>query len=154
MTAEIWYLLFDDKKDLLGTPLPAEATHIGGLKIAIKEAAFSYLANVQAHDLVVWRCKEPLLSTQLRKVLQQGLSKIDFLDEEQVIELASGVKAASLGLGEDEVLLVQVPGVISNFPSSRSGLHSLDLSSKKQHLKEKNLLNEFHQGENSSVLTA
>ena len=63
--------------------------------------------NVKAVDLVDWQCKEPtLLPTQPKKVLQQCLSEIDFLDEEQVVELVSGSKVASLGLGEDEVLLV------------------------------------------------
>jgi len=154
MTREIWYLLFNNGKELLGTAAKVKVNDIYDLKIAIKEEASRYVANVQALDLVVWRCKEPLLSTQDEDELQENLLKFDFRNRGQVVKLASGVKVASLGLGEDEVLLVQVPGVISNFPSSRSGLHSLDLSSKKQHLKEKNLLNEFHQGENSSVLTA
>jgi len=154
MTAEIWYLLFNDKKALLGSPFLAEATHIGGLKKAVKEARSTKLQDIDAADLIIWRYKEPLLSTQDEDELQEHLSRIDFRNKEQVIKLASGVKVASLGLGEDEVLLVQVPDAISKFPSSRSGLHSLDLSSKKQHLKEKNLLNEFHQGKNLSVLTA
>jgi len=113
MTTEIWYLLFNDKKELLRASLSAKPVHIDGLKMAIEERC-SHLENVKAVDLVVWRCKEPtFLSTQPRKVLQQCLSKIDFLDEEQVVELMGGAKVASLGLGEGEVLLVQVPGVFS-----------------------------------------
>jgi len=34
--------------------------------------------------------------------------KLTFFDKEQVVELASGVKVASLGLGEDELVLVQL----------------------------------------------
>ena len=110
----VWYLLFNDNKELLSTPLKEKVEDIADLKIAIKEVAFLYLANVQAFELVVWRCKEPLLSTQSRIVLQKGLSQIDLFKEEQAVELASGAKVASLQLGEDEVLLVQVPGAISH----------------------------------------
>ena len=86
MMTEVWCLLFNN-----------ENSHPEN----------SHPENVKAVDLVVWRCKEPtLLSTQPKKVLQQCLSEIDFLDEEQVVELVSGSKVASLGLGEDEVLLV------------------------------------------------
>jgi len=157
VNSEVWYLLFNNEKKLLGTPLAAKAPHIGGLKVAIKEAAFLYLANIQAVDLVVWRCKEPtFLSTQDDDELQKDLLKIDFGNKEQVVKLASGAKVASLGLGEDEVLLVQVPGAISNssfFPCSQ--LHPLDLHSEKQHIKgQKTPMNSFIQGENSSVLTA
>jgi len=71
--------------------------------------------NIKAHRLVIWWCKEPtFLSTQPRKMLQQCLSEIDFLSKEQVFKLASGAEIADLELGEDEVLLVQVPGVFSH----------------------------------------
>ena len=156
MSTEIWCLLFNDKKELLRGPLSAKASHIDGLTMAIEERC-SHLDYVKALDLVVWRCKEPtFLSTQSRKVLQQCLSEIDFLDEDQVVELAGGAKVASLGLGEDEVLLVQVPGAILNSSFfSCSQYHPLDLHSKKQPIEEQNApLNPFIQGENSSVLTA
>jgi len=55
-----------------------------------------------------------MLSTQLTKELQKNLSEIDFGNKEQVVKLASRAKVASLGLGEDEVLLIQVPDAISN----------------------------------------
>jgi len=114
MTTEVWYLLFTNEKELLGTPFPEKAPHIGGLKVAIKEVAFSYLEDVRAFDLVIWRCKKPLLSTQRRHELQKHVSKIDFGDREQVIRLTNGARIADLELGEDEVLLVQVPSAISN----------------------------------------
>jgi len=41
MPTEIWYLLFNNEKKLLGTPIVTQAPHIGGLKVAIKEAALS-----------------------------------------------------------------------------------------------------------------
>ena len=157
MSTEIWYLLFNDEKELLGAPYKAQVRDIADLKKAIKEVAFSYLANVQASDLVVWRCKEPtLLSTQDDDELQDHLLKIDFHNKKQVVKLAGGAKVASLGLGEDEVLLVQVPGAILNSSFfSCSQLHPLDLHSKNQPIKEqKTPLNSFIQGENSSVLTA
>jgi len=88
MTAVIWSLLFDNKKE--SEP------------------------NVKARRLVVWRCKEPtLLSTQDDDELQDYLLKIDFHNKEQVVKLASGAKVASLELGKKEVLLVQVLGAIS-----------------------------------------
>jgi len=65
--------------------------------------------------LVAWRCRKPLLSTQYDDELQGHLSKIDFGDREQVFRLTNGAKTADLELGEDEVLLVQVLGVISKF---------------------------------------
>ena len=155
MTTEIWYLLFNDEKELLSTPLVAQVPHIGGLKRATEEQ-FSEL-NVKAHHLVVWRCKEPtFLSTEDEDKLHEYLLEINFSNREQVVKLNSGAKVASLGLGEDEVLLVQVPGAILNSSFfSCSQYHPLDLHSKKQPIEEQNApLNPFIQGENSSVLTA
>ena len=157
MSTEIWYLLFNDEKELLGAPYKAEVRDIADLKKAIKEVAFSYLANVQASDLVVWRCKEPtLLSTQDDDELQDYLLEIDFHNKKQVVKLASGADLADLELGSKEVLLVEVPGAILNSSFfSCSQLHPLDLHSKNQPIKEqKTPLNSFIQGENSSVLTA
>ena len=157
MSTEIWYLLFNDEKELLGAPYKAEVRDIADLKKAIKEVAFSYLANVQASDLVVWRCKEPtLLSTQDDDELQDYLLEIDFHNKKQVVKLASGADLVDLELGSKEVLLVQVPGAILNSSFfSCSQLHPLDLHSKNQPIKEqKTPLNSFIQSENSSVLTA
>ena len=114
MTAEIWYLLFNEEKEILGAPDRVEVRDIAGLKKAVKEAWSTKLQDIDAGDLIIWQCKEPLLSTQLRKELQQCLFEIEFLDAEQVVELASGVDLADLELGSKEVLLVQVPGAISN----------------------------------------
>jgi len=95
MTTEVWCLLFNNEN--------------------------YHLENVEAVDLVVWRCKEPmLLSTQDDDELQDYLLEIDFHNKKQVVKLASRAKVASLELGK--VLLVQVPGVISNssfFPCSQ-----------------------------------
>ena len=119
--------------------------------------AFSYLANVQALDLVVWRCKKPLLSTQDEDELQEQLLKIDFRNKEQVVKLSSGSEIADLDLGEDEVLLVQVPGVISNssfFPYSQSySLAATNLGSKKRKLEEESPSTNFIEGENWNFLT-
>jgi len=74
-----------------------------------------------------------LLSTQDNDELQDYLLEIDFHNKKQVIKLVSRAEVASLKLGK--VLLVQVPGVISNssfFPCSQ--LHSpavTNLGSKK-----------------------
>ena len=156
MSTEIWYLLFNDEKELLVTPLVAQVPHIGGLKIAIEERC-SHLEYVKALDLVVWRCKEPtFLSTEDEDKLHEYLLEINFSNREQVVKLNSGVEIADLELGKKEVLLVQVPGAISNSSFfSCSQYHPLDLHSKKQPIEEQNApLNPFIQGENSSVLTA
>jgi len=93
MSTEVWCLLFNNEKKLLGAPYKVEVRDISDLTRAIKEVAFSYLANVQAVDLVVWQCKEPrFLSTQPKKLLQWCLSEIDFLNEEKVVELVSGAE--------------------------------------------------------------
>ena len=121
MSTEIWYLLFNDEKELLGAPYKAEVRDIADLKKAIKEVAFSYLANVQASDLVVWRCKEPtLLSTQDDDELQDYLLEIDFHNKKQVVKLASGADLADLELGSKEVLLVQVPSTQDQLPLLRT----------------------------------
>jgi len=95
MTTEVWCLLFNNEN--------------------------YHLENVEAVDLVIWQCKEPmLLSTQDDDELQDYLLEIDFHNKKQVVKLASRAKVASLELGK--VLLVQVPGVISNssfFPCSQ-----------------------------------
>ena len=132
MTAVIWSLLFDNKKE--SEP------------------------NVKARRLVVWRCKEPtLLSTQDDDELQDYLLKIDFHNKEQVVKLSSRAKVVSLELGKREVLLVQVIGVISNSSFfSCSQLHSLaatNLRSKKQKLEKESPLTNFIKGENWNFLT-
>jgi len=55
-----------------------------------------------------------LLSTQDDDELQKHVPKIDFGNREQVVKLGSRAKVASLGLGEDEVLIIRVPGAILN----------------------------------------
>ena len=97
MSTEIWYLLFNNEKELLSTSLVAQVPHIGGLKRATEEQ-FSEL-NVKAHHLVVWRCKEPtFLSTEDEDKLHEYLLEINFSNREQVVKLNSGAKVASLGL--------------------------------------------------------
>ena len=58
-------------------------------------------------------------STQGDDELQDYLLEIDFHNKKQVIKLASGAKIADLELGQKEVLLVEVLGVISNFICSQ-----------------------------------
>jgi len=117
MTTEVWYLIFNDKKKLLFSPSKVKVNDIYDLKKAIKEEAFLYLNTVQAPYLIAWRSNEPLLSTQEDDELQEHLLKIDFLNREQVVKLASGVDLADLQLGKKEILLVQVPGAININPS-------------------------------------
>ena len=97
MSTEIWYLLFNDEKELLCAPYKAEVRDIADLKRAIEEQ-FSEL-NIKAHHLVVWRCKEPtFLSTEDEDKLHEYLLEINFSNREQVVKLNSGAKVASLGL--------------------------------------------------------
>jgi len=114
MMTETWYLLFNNKKELMGAPLPEEAQHIGGLMIAIKKECSKGLGNVNAHHLVIWRCRQlTLLATDSEETLQKSVSEINFLDKEQVIKLPSIADLADLELGKMEILLVQVPGTSS-----------------------------------------
>ena len=134
--AVIWSLLFDDKQELLGVPSKAEARDIDNVKI-VTEGQYSKLVNVKAHHLVVRRCKKPLLSPQDDSELQKHHLKINSGNKEQVVKLANGAEIADLELGEDEVLLVQVPGAIWNSSFfSCSQACPLDLCSKKQKLEE------------------
>ena len=98
-----------------------------------------------------------LLSTQDDDELQDYLLKIDFHNKEQVVKLASGAEVASLELGKREVLLVQVPGVISNssfFPCSQlRSPAATNLRSKKRKLEEESPLTNFVKGENQNYLT-
>jgi len=115
MTTEIWYLLINTEKKLLGGPSTAgaEARDIADLKHGIKQAQSSELRDVDAADLTVWQCKYPtLLSTLAKDELQEHLLNIYFSDREQVVELANGTHLADLELGKQEVLLVRVPGAI------------------------------------------
>ena len=63
---------------------------------------------------------------------QEHLLKIDFLNKEQVVKLASGTDLADLQLGKKEILLVQIPGAIniSLYLSSYSQVHFLDQEAK------------------------
>ena len=119
MTTEVWYVLFDDKKKLLFSPskIKVKVNDIYDLRKAIKEEAFLYLITVQAPHLIAWRCNKPLLSTQEDDELQEHVSKIDFLNREQVTKLAGGADLEDLQLGKKEILLVQVPGAININPS-------------------------------------
>ena len=119
MTTEVWYVLFDDKKKLLFSPskIKVKVSDIYDLRKAIKEEAFLYLITVQAPHLIAWRCNKPLLSTQEDDELQEHVSKIDFLNKEQVTKLAGGADLEDLQLGKKEILLVQVPGAININPS-------------------------------------
>jgi len=80
------------------------------------------------------------LSTQDDDELRKHVSKINFGNREQVFKLASGAKVASLGLGEDEALLIQVPGAILNSSffscSQLRPLAATDLGTKKRKLEE------------------
>ena len=109
---ESWCLLFNDKKELISAPSIAKAIHIYGLKEAIKQAQSTKLQDIDAADLRVWQCKQPtLLATEEEDKLQEHLLKIDFDNRDQIVKFTSGTKLARLALGEDEVLLVQVPGL-------------------------------------------
>ena len=114
------------------------------LKKAIKEEAFSHLNTVQAPGLIAWWCNEPLLSTQEDDELQEHLLKIDFLNKEQVVKLASRTDLADL---------VQIPGAINIllYLSSHSQVHFLDLHSKKRKFEEEETYSS--KGENCIFLT-
>ena len=116
------------------------------LKKAIKEEAFSHLNTVQAPGLIAWRCNEPLLSTQEDDELQEHLLKIDFLNKEQVVKLASGTDLADL-------VQMQIPGAINIllYLSSHSQVHFLDLHSKKRKFEEEETYSS--KGENCIFLT-
>ena len=162
MTTEVWYLLFDDKRKLLFSPskIKVKVNDIYDLKKAIKEEAFLYLNTVQAPHLIAWRCNELLLSTQEDDELQKHLLKIDFLNKEQVVKLASEADLADLQLGKKEIVLVQIPGVINEllmhiFLSSYPQVHFLDLHSKKRKFEEEETYSsKFIKGENCIFLTA
>jgi len=119
------------------------------LKKAIKEEAFSHLNTVQAPGLIAWRCNEPLLSTQEDDELQEHFLKIDFLNKEQVVKLASGTDLADL-------VQMQIPGAINIllYLSSHSQVHFLDLHSKKRKFEEEETYSsKFLKGENCIFLT-
>jgi len=112
MMTETWYLLFNDKNELMGAPLQAEAKIIGGLMIAIKQARSTKLQDIDVADLTVWQCKQPtLLATEEENKLQEHLLKINFDNRDQIVKLTSGTDLADLKLGKKEILLVQVPGL-------------------------------------------
>jgi len=155
MTTEVWYLLFDDKRKLLFSPskIKVKVNDIYDLKKAIKEEAFLYLNTVQAPHLIAWRCNELLLSTQEDDELQEHLLEIDFLNKEQVVKLASGADLADLQLGKKEIVLVQVPGAITNNPSFYPLIHLLDLHPEKRKFEEEgSYLSKFLKGENCILL--
>jgi len=113
MATEVWYLPFNDKKEILYMPDKAKVEHIIDMKKLVK-TEFSYLENVAARRLVVWQCKEPKwLIDQSNEELRYNLSTVDFLDERHVVKLENRAKVVNLKLDKDEILLVQVPRAIS-----------------------------------------
>jgi len=66
---------------------------------------------VDPDHLMVWQCKnQKLLSTAREMEMDAALQNIDFLDENAILKLTGGMKLKDLGLIDNELLLVQVPG--------------------------------------------
>jgi hypothetical protein len=105
----IWCLLIDHDNTPSGSffEVTAELRSVAHLKDEVKNKKQNKLKNVDADELVVWRCKNR--STALRK--DQVVKLFSDAGVEMIDEMTTMV---DLGLLDNEQLLVQVPSVFSS----------------------------------------
>ena len=85
--------------------------NIALLKEKIKKEKPNTCKNVPTNFLLVWQCKEPkLLLTTDRMGIDEFLRSISFHKKRGAVKLSSERKLKDLGLGDEEVLLTQLPG--------------------------------------------
>jgi hypothetical protein len=113
-TTVIWYLLIDEWKKAIGKPSKVEVKDSGDvddLKKAIKAENSNGLANVDAGQLVVWRCKDRDVAKLCSHQLKGKVSSFNFSEgSNDVEEVDSELTVGRLNLADHEKLLVQIPG--------------------------------------------
>ena len=114
-TVRIWCLLFDPylPKKNIGEIFSVSCTReadIDDLKCAVKKEWEDdpELGDVDPDNLMVWRGKDPTLDTENACIF---IKSIDFCNDEVVEALCGIDELAPLKLRENEVLLVERPGM-------------------------------------------
>ena len=84
---------------------------MGELRKKVKEKMKADLEGFTANSLIVWQCKErKLLLTNDKEEINLFLGSIDFCEEREVVGLTSERKLKDLELGDEEEVLVELPG--------------------------------------------
>ena len=112
-TIKVWCLLFarDLTEKNIGDIFLIECSrdsYVATLKDVVKKAREDALRDMDARHLLVWRGRNPTLCT---KNALAFIRSIDFSDKEVVERLWEMDKLVLHLLGEEEVLLVERPGV-------------------------------------------
>jgi hypothetical protein len=115
-----WCLVINHEKKLVGNKFSFKLTPeviIDELKKVVKSKMAPLLDNVDADELTVWRCKNLLIkkageSELSRGKLERHIKAVDFSDTENNYIVDEGDTVASLSLAKNELLLVQMPGII------------------------------------------
>ncbi|KAL5477030.1 hypothetical protein ACEPAI_3217 [Sanghuangporus weigelae] len=118
----VWCLLIDhEKKAAFGNAFSVIVgldACIEDLKEKVKEKRTNVLEHVDAAMLIVWRCTNPILLSEVDEAqLQKDLNNVDFIDETKAGRLGVGQEIRSLRLFRGEILLIEVP-VLKDLRSS------------------------------------
>lgn len=107
-TVKVWCLLVDFVENVCGYPFGVSAQHtadIEDLKLLLQKARSNRLSFVDTADFAVLRTKDsPPLSTEDN--LKNRVSEL--FEGDKLETLASSARIQDLGLGENEVLIVQL----------------------------------------------
>jgi hypothetical protein len=111
---EIWCHHIDHKKKPIGNLfsvfLENDTQNIGHLREKVKETNQVPMKDVNAFDLVVWRCADPgaTFDGSNRENFDDQIQKLFSSQKAQI--LVPRQKIAGLNFSDDEILFVQMPG--------------------------------------------
>lgn len=137
ISIKVWCALIDREKKIDGSAFEVDVSPsdtISALKAKVRDTLKPGLDHVIFNRLVVWRSSEPKLSADDDDdILKERLNAVDLSDTHKAAKLAPRKMMASLlaptdpanvRLGDDEILLVQLPNArefgLSFFDSSAS----------------------------------
>ncbi|KAF8271053.1 hypothetical protein EI94DRAFT_632016 [Lactarius quietus] len=116
---KVWCLLINQAKEHYGTLFKIEVSstdYIDDLKVKVKLRKECTLDNVDADELVVWKCEDPRLTpTTKRTEMAELLKNMDFQDENMALTAGETVKSVN------QIFVVQAKTGILISPLSSTG---------------------------------
>jgi hypothetical protein len=118
----VWCLLIDRDKNISGSSFIVDITPtdtIDHLKNKVRQRNINDLASIDAKYLTVWRCTtESIEEHKGEREPDEVDEDIEFsYDNKRYIieEVPVRTRVASLGLGDDDTLIVQMPGIVFEY---------------------------------------
>ncbi len=114
-SSKIWCILVDHEFQNQGRSFSVRTSSeddIDDLKDKVKVKLHPRLTHVSSMDLTVWKTKGEMIinEAEVKERLVEILGNIDVDNEDTIEMLRPGEQVADLGLTDDQVLLVQLPG--------------------------------------------